>query len=146
MLYDSLLLDINCQCLHYFKIYKILYSKLQNDKKAINISCFIYRKYCGLVAFFSNIKFLYFLSFDFFTILRCEVKRIICFYSAKRYWSWCGVKHRCARNRSKYKGARATWRASCKRFRGARPLVNIRTALLPVTYSTIHLQDTLAIA
>lgn len=29
-----------------------------------------------------------------------------------------------------------------KRFRGARPLVNIRAALLPVPYSTIHLQDT----
>lgn len=47
---------------------------------------------------------------------------------------------------AKYKGARAARRASRKRFRGARPLVNIRTALLPVTYSTIHLQDTLAIA
>jgi len=74
------------------------------------------------------------------------MKRIVCVYSAKRYrdlmrFDACTRIARVA----KCEGARIARRAS-KRFHSVHPLVNIRTALFPVMYSTIHLQDTPVVA
>jgi len=71
------------------------------------------------------------------------VKRIVCVHSAKRYR---GLMHARIARVAKCEGARTARRASRKRFRSVRPFVNIRTALFPVMYSTIHLQDTPVVA